>query len=169
MRDIPDGRRSLAAYRPWFYAAAVYNAVWGTATILFPHAYFELIGMGQLDQPAFWRVVGMLLLIYAPAFWWVARNPWRHPHLVLIATAGKVLGPIGFLAAYLAGELPGRFGLLMITNDLIWLPAFFLLPAGCCQDRRAGRSAEGRRFLPLGDPCQRLYAVEFRQSRSTRS
>ena len=126
MSDAPSGKRSLAAYRPWFYAAAVYNAVWGTATILFPHAYFELIGMDRLDHPALWRGVGMLLLIYAPAFWWVARNPWRHPHLVLIATAGKVLGPIGFLAAYLAGELPARFGLLMITNDLIWLPAFFL-------------------------------------------
>ena len=126
MNDVPDGRRSLAAYRPWFYAAAVYNAVWGTATILFPHAYFELIGMDRLDHPALWRGVGMLLLIYAPAFWWVARNPWRHPHLVLIATAGKVLGPIGFLAAYLAGELPARFGLMMITNDLIWLHAFFL-------------------------------------------
>lgn len=126
MNDTPDNERSLAAYHPWFYAAAVYNAAWGIATILFPNAFFELIGMGPLDQPALWRVVGMFLLVYAPAFWWVARNPERHPHLVLIATAGKVLGPIGFATVYLAGELPGRVGLLLIGNDFIWLPAFFL-------------------------------------------
>ena len=126
MSVAPAGGPSLAAYKPWFYAAAVYNAAWGMATILFPHAYFELMGMDRLDHPALWRVVGMLLLVYAPAFWWAARNPWRHPQLVLIATAGKVLGPIGFLATYFAGDLPFRFGLVIISNDLIWLPAFIL-------------------------------------------
>ena len=126
MSDTPGNKRSLAVYRPWFYAAAVYNAAWGITTILFPDAWFELLGMEPPALPSLWRVVGMFLLVYAPAFWWVARNPERHPHLVLIATAGKVLGPIGFVIAYLAGELPGRFGLILIENDLIWLPAFFL-------------------------------------------
>ena len=124
--NTPNNERSLAKYRPWFYAAAVYNAAWGIATILLPNAFFQLIGVGPLDQPALWRVVGMFLLVYAPAFWWVARDPGRHPHLVLIATAGKVLGPIGFVFAYAAGELPGRVGFLLIGNDFIWLPAFFL-------------------------------------------
>ena len=117
MNDTPY----LNAYRPWFYAAAVYNAAWGAATILFPNVFFELIGMGPLEHPSLWRVVGMFLLVYAPAFWWVARNPERHPHLVLIATAGKVLGPVGFGFAWLAGELPSGVGLLLIGNDFIWL------------------------------------------------
>ena len=124
MNEAPNPARSFAAYRPWFYAAAVYNAVWGITTILFPDAWFDLLGMEPPNLPSLWRVSGMFLLVYAPAFWWVARNPERHPHLVLIATAGKVLGPIGFVIAYLAGELPARFGLILIGNDLIWLPVF---------------------------------------------
>ena len=135
---------SFAAYRPWFYAAAVYNAAWGIATILFPNAFFELIGMGPLEHPSLWRVVGMFLLVYTPAFWWVARNPELHPHLVLIATAGKVLGPIGFMFAWLAGELPGQVGLLLIGNDFIWLPAFFLYL------RTVGSTRGWRTFLTGG-------------------
>ncbi len=143
MSGVPDSGPSLAAYKPWFYAAAVYNAAWGIATILFPHAYFDLIGIGRLEQPAIWRFVGMVLLVYAPAFWWVARNPWRHPQLVLIAAAGKTLGPIGFLAAYLTGELPGRFGLVIISNDLIWLPAFFLYLRAVARTRGLGALLKG--------------------------
>jgi hypothetical protein len=26
----------LARYRPWFYAAALYNLLWGSITLLFP-------------------------------------------------------------------------------------------------------------------------------------
>ena len=86
----------------------------------------------------------MFLLVYAPAFWWVARNPERHPHLVLIATVGKVLGPVGFAFAWLAGELPGGVGLLLIGNDFVWLPAFFLYL------RAVGRARGWRTFLTGG-------------------
>ena len=134
----------MNAYRPWFYAAAVYNAAWGIAVILFPDAWFHLFGMEPLEYPSLWRVVGMFLLVYAPAFWWVARNPERHPHLVLIAAAGKVLGPIGFVFAWLTGELPARFGLLLVGNDLIWLPAFFLYL------RTVARTRGWRTFLTGG-------------------
>ena len=37
---------------------------------------------------------------------------------------GKVLGPLGFLTVLVAGELPLRFGFVLLTNDLIWWPAF---------------------------------------------
>lgn len=82
--------------------------------------------MGPLEHPSLWRVVGMFLLVYAPAFWWVARNPERHPHLVLIATAGKVLGPWVSVSPGLRASSPVEVGLLLIGNDFIWLPAFFL-------------------------------------------
>src|SRR5205085_183175 len=36
---------SLARYRPWFYAAALYNLAWGAINILFPRLLFDLVGM----------------------------------------------------------------------------------------------------------------------------
>jgi len=33
---------------------------------------------------------------------------------------------VGFVYAYLTGQLPLAFGLTNLANDLIWLPVFFL-------------------------------------------
>ena len=120
------GHDPLARYRPWFYAAALYNLLWGIVAILFPALFFGLIGMPEPSYPALWQVVGMFVLVYAPAYWWVGRFPTRHRHLILIGLAGKVFGPLGFAWAAATGQLPVAFGLTILTNDLIWWPAFAL-------------------------------------------
>ncbi|MBX3048210.1 MAG: hypothetical protein KIT46_05660 [Anaerolineales bacterium] len=58
-------------YRPWFYAAALYNLFWGALNIFFPAALFSWIGMPPPADTAIWQVVGMFVLVYAPAFGWV--------------------------------------------------------------------------------------------------
>jgi small multidrug resistance pump len=115
----------LRKYSPWFYAAAAYNLVWGAANILFPNLLFDLIGMPRPSNPALWQVVGMFVLVYAPAYWWAARNPAAHRHLVVIALLGKLLGPLGFVWALASEQLPAAFFFVILTNDLIWWPAFF--------------------------------------------
>ena len=124
--DPASGRDPLARYRPWCYAAAIYNLVWGVVAILFPAWLFRAIGIPEPNYPALWQVVGMFVLVYAPAYWWVGRFPTRHRHLILIALLGKVLGPLGFAWSAAAGQLPAAFGLTILTNDLIWWPAFAL-------------------------------------------
>jgi small multidrug resistance pump len=115
---------AFARYRPWFYAATLYNLVWGLITILFPRFFFELVGMTPLNYVAVWQVVGMFVLVFAPAYWWAARHPGRHRHLILIGLLGKLLGPIGFVWSLTIGQLPLVFGWTILTNDLIWWPAF---------------------------------------------
>jgi small multidrug resistance pump len=117
---------NLKHYRLWFYAAAVYNLVWGSVTILYPAWFFKLISMPEPTYLALWQVVGMFVLVYAPAYWWAGRFPERHPHLIVIGLAGKILGPAGFVWSVILGNLPVRFGWAILTNDLIWWPAFFL-------------------------------------------
>ena len=124
--DVSRGTDPLARYRPWFYAAALYNLLWGVVAILFPAFFFSLIGMPEPNYPAFWQVVGMFVMVYAPAYWWAGRFPTRHRHLILIGLAGKVFGPIGFAWSAATGQLPVAFGLTSLTNDLIWWPAFGL-------------------------------------------
>ena len=114
---------NVTRFKSWFYAAAVYNLVWGTTFVLAPGPAVRTLGVAQPDLIA-WRVVGMLVLVYAPAYWCAARSPSQHAHLIAIATLGKILGPLGFAWAAASGALPFRFGLTIVTNDLIWLPAF---------------------------------------------
>lgn len=116
---------ALARYRPWFYAAALYNLLWGVLTALFPFWLFDLVGMPRPNYAPLWQVVGMFVLVYAPAYWWAARYPYRHRHLIVIGLLGKVLGPLGFVGSVALGQLPLAFGLTILTNDLVWWPAFF--------------------------------------------
>ncbi|MCI0397900.1 MAG: alkyl hydroperoxide reductase [Chloroflexi bacterium] len=117
---------TLIRYRPWFYAAAVYNLVWGAINVLLPGLFFDLLGMDPINYPPLWQVVGMFVLVYAPAYWWAARYPDRHPHLIAIGLLGKLLGPAGFAWSVARGDLPLLFGLTILTNDLVWWPAFAL-------------------------------------------
>jgi len=114
----------LKRFRPWFYAAAVYNFIWGSVTVLFPNLFFDLIGEPRPFYPALWQVVGMFVLVYAPAYWWAGRYPDRHSHLIMIGLLGKVLGPVGFVWAAINGQLPLSFGWTNLTNDVIWWPSF---------------------------------------------
>jgi hypothetical protein len=114
----------LGQWRPWFHAAALYNLAWGCWVILAPDSYFRLIGMDPPSPLTFWQVIGMFVLLWAPAYWWASRFPDRFDHLNLLAMIGKILGPIGFIVGVLGGSLPLIFGLTILTNDLIWWPAF---------------------------------------------
>jgi hypothetical protein len=93
----------------WLTAAAAYNAVAGTV--------FVLAAPG-----AAWKCVGMIILVYALGYWFASRRP--NPELVAVGLLGKVLGPIGFVWAVAAGLLPLWFGLVIVSNDVIWWPAF---------------------------------------------
>lgn len=115
----------LRRYSPWFYAAAAYNLAWGATNVLAPATLTRQLGLDSHNLVA-WRVVGMLVLTYSPAYWLVARHPSKHPQLIAVAFLGKVLGPIGYAWAAAIGKLPLAFGITIVTNDLIWLPAFAL-------------------------------------------
>ena len=62
----------LRRYRPWFYAAALYNLLWGATVILRPRQSLRLLGLPDATPAPLWRVVGMLVMVYAPGYWWAA-------------------------------------------------------------------------------------------------
>jgi hypothetical protein len=97
------------ASRRWLRAAATYNAVWGATVVL------------TADAVA-WKCVGMMVLCYAPAYWFASRRPL--PEIVAVGLFGKLLGPLGFAYAYATGALPLAFGLVVLANDVVWWPSF---------------------------------------------
>ncbi len=112
------------AYRVWFYAAAVYNAIWGTVVVLWPNALFDLLHLARPNYPSLFQCIGMMVGVYAIAYWLIARDPVRYAALVWVGLLGKLFGPLGFVISALKGDLPWSFGWINVTNDLIWLPAF---------------------------------------------
>ncbi len=114
-----------ALYRRWFYAAAIYNAVWGSAVVLFPRALLRIAGIGDPAAVPLAQVIGMMVGVYAYGYYLLAREPERYAGLIWIGLAGKTLGPLGFLYSAATGSLPWTFGWVVAFNDLIWWPVFW--------------------------------------------
>ena len=113
------------AYRRWFYAAAIYNAVWGIAVVLFPGPILRLAGLESSDASPLVQVMGMMVGVYAYGYYLLARDPKRYCGLIWIGLAGKTFGPVGFVYSAATGTLPWAFGWICLFNDFIWWPVFW--------------------------------------------
>lgn len=109
------------------WLAAIYNVAWGGWVVLFPLAAFHGLGMPPPNYPFLWQCVGMIVGVYGVGYACAAPHPSRHWPIVLVGLLGKVFGPLGFLTGAFRGELPWRFGLLLVTNDLLWWIPFALI------------------------------------------
>jgi small multidrug resistance pump len=112
------------SFKTWFYAAAAYNLLWGLVVCAAPRWCIEVLGIESLVSPPFLQVLGMVVGVYAYGYWLLARDPNRYCGLVWIGLVGKVLGPLGFTFYAMQGAMPWSFGATIITNDLLWWPAF---------------------------------------------
>ena len=112
---------------PVLKAAGIYNVVWGAVIVAFPHAGFDALGLERANHPAIVQCLGMVVGVYGIGYWLAARDPLGQWPLVFVGLLGKVLGPMGFLYYALRGDLPWSFGLLNVTNDLIWWGPFTVI------------------------------------------
>jgi hypothetical protein len=115
---------TFRAYRPWFWAAVVYNVTWGVSVVVYPRWLLWFVGSSEASAPLA-QSVGMMVAVYAYGYYLLARDPERYAPFIWIALAGKIFGAVGFLYCALAGGLPARFGVVTLMNDVIWLPAFW--------------------------------------------
>jgi small multidrug resistance pump len=105
--------------------AALYNFAWGAWVIIFPNSFFDFISIERPNYPEIWQCVGMIVGVYGIGYWLASNNPIQHYPIVLVGFLGKILGPIGFLQALITGRFPLAFGMIIVFNDLIWLPSFY--------------------------------------------
>ena len=112
------------SYQYWFYAAAVYNLAWGIFVCAFPQWCIDFLKIQAMVSVPFLQVLGMVVGVYAYGYWLMARDPARYCGLIWVGLAGKVLGPLGFAYYASKGVLPWAFGATILTNDLMWWPAF---------------------------------------------
>lgn len=112
---------------PMLRAAGAYNMIWGSWVVLFPLSFFEWFGLTLPNYPMIWQSVGMIVGVYGLGYWISSYNPQRHWPIVLVGFLGKVFGPVGAVYYMFLGQFPFQFGLINITNDLIWIIPFGLV------------------------------------------
>lgn len=148
MNSTPNREAPVWASR-WLAAAGIYNLLWGAVTIAFPHLLFDLANMERINYPQVWQCVGMIVGVYGVGYLIAATQPRVHWPIVLVGLLGKIFGPIGFAFALLTGDLPLRFGLTILTNDLIWWVPFTMIlwDAAIYRKREQRPGASYRRFV----------------------
>lgn len=118
-------------YRPWMSItlklAGIYNLLWGLSVILFPGMFFNLFNMPQPHYPQIWQCLGMAIGLYGIAYLIAAKHPLKWWPITLIGLLGKIFGPLGFLYAILTTDFPPSFGIIILTNDLIWWIPFSII------------------------------------------
>ncbi|MCH7903082.1 MAG: hypothetical protein IH944_00785 [Armatimonadetes bacterium] len=117
-------------FRPWFYAAAAYNLLWGLGVIVFAQQAISMWSLQEFVSVPFLQVLGMMVGVFAYGYWLVARDPVRYADFIWIGLAGKLFGISGFLFYAFSGVLPWNMGWMILFNDVVWLPAFVLFLAG---------------------------------------
>jgi hypothetical protein len=134
-------------HRQWMrlvlWAAGAYNLAWGAWVVLAPQAFFRLLELAPPNYPEIWQCLGMVVGVYGVGYLIAARDPLRHWPLVLVGLLGKLLGPIGFLAAALSGSLPWRFAWMIVGNDLLWWVPFGVILWRAWQGGASGRRPSG--------------------------
>lgn len=113
-------------YRFVFLLAGLYNFAFGLWTLVRPQSFFTLFGLEPLNHPAVWQCLGMVVGVYGAGYLWAAFNLDRARPIIALGLAGKVLGPLGWVAVAASGDWPTHTGLLIVFNDLVWWPPFSL-------------------------------------------
>lgn len=124
-------------YRIVFLLAALYNFAFAFWTAAWPLSFFHVFGLAPVNHPAIWQCLGMVIGVYGAGYAWAAYRPESGKPIIALGLAGKILGPIGWVAIVASGEWPVRTITLIIFNDLVWwLPfSLFLLEGTRLGDR----------------------------------
>jgi hypothetical protein len=109
-----------------FVAAGLYNIAWGLWAAVDPQWLFRFAEMPPINYPEIFACLGMVVGLYGVIYFEVARRPEQGILLAAVGLIGKILGPIGWLRLYLAGQWPGSSIVMCLTNDLVWWIPFSL-------------------------------------------
>jgi len=151
--EVEQGESAGTPGRRVLTAAGIYNLLWGLFVILRPEAFFRWASFEPLpNYPQLWQCMGMVIGVYGIGYLIAASDTVRHWPIVLVGLLGKVLGPLGFVWTAGHGQLPWRFGVLIVTNDLIWWVPFTLVLWNAWKHHREAGSCQRlpKPLLPTG-------------------
>ena len=124
-------------------AAGIYNIIFGALAVIWPNSFFEMADMEVPRYPFLWQCIGMIVGVYGLGYLAASRDPIRHWPIVMVGLLGKIFGPIGFLQAALSGSITWTFGILILTNDLIWWIPFTLILVAAWKHHRVETQSSG--------------------------
>jgi len=137
---------------PWMkfvlFGAGLCYLVFGLWVNLFPHDYFDHLGIARPNHPMIWNAVGLGAAALGIGFLIAARNPYRHWLLVLFGFLKSSFVLWTAIRAWIDGSIGFSATLFVVFDDLIWwFPLACILWA--CLQAHLGRPIPGTRPFTL--------------------
>jgi hypothetical protein len=127
-------------------AAGFYHICFGALSNIFPHLWFDWLGVDRPNPALLWHAVGVMIGVLGVGFVLAARNPISHWLIVLTGFLKFSLGIVGFGTKIAQHDLPLRAMWMMAMNDLIWWGPFLAILWACL---RAYAGVPPTRLNPL--------------------
>jgi len=112
-------------------AAGFYHLIFAVWAIVWPHGWFDWIGMEHPNHPLMWQGVGLVMGVFGIGLILAAKNPIHHWMIVLTGLVKFTLGIIGFGSALFHHEIAVRSFWIMVADDLIWWAPFAAILWAC--------------------------------------
>jgi hypothetical protein len=142
-----DGRCKTPRWmRAVMLAAGFYHLLFAAWANLWPHLWFDWMGIERPNHLLLWQVVGLVAGVLGLTLLIAAKNPIHHWLVVLVGFVKFTLVILGFTIALLQGQIPPRAGWLMLADGVWWVPFAVILWA-CV---RAHTGVPPSRAEPLG-------------------
>lgn len=101
--------------------AGLYHLLFALWVNLWPHLWFEWMGLEQPNHPMLWRGVGLLAGVLGIGLLIAARDPIRNWLLVLVGFFKSLISLIAISTAISQGTLPVAAIWVMLVDDLVWI------------------------------------------------
>jgi len=127
---IAEKIETIPTWTKWVLVlSGIYNIVWGGLVAAFPVEFLALGGFNNLDPITLTLMKGMAMMVavYGLTYIVAAPNYLKYWPVVLAGFLARVFGPIGFLVNVQEGVFTWDIGIMIIFNDLIWLPFYTVM------------------------------------------
>lgn len=102
-------------------SAGLYHLLFALWVNLWPHLWFDWMGLEQPNHPMLWRGVGLLSGVLGVGLLIAARDPIRNWLIVLVGFVKLLISSIAIGMAIVHDTLPTSGFWLLLVDDLIWL------------------------------------------------
>lgn len=127
-------------------AAGFYHLLFAVWANLWPHLWFDWMGIERPNHLLLWQAVGVVSGVLGLTLLIAAKNPIHHWLVVLVGFVKFTLVILGFTISLLQGQIPSRAGWLMLADGVWWVPFAVILWA-CV---RAHTGVPPSRAEPMG-------------------
>lgn len=115
-----------SVWKPFFFAAAAFNAIVGLSLLATPANFYEMNGLPQPAQFLEARILGWMIIMFGAGYVLIAQRTITSASFIVLMALGK-MGVVVLTVTYWLEGAVNTSGMLLGLGDLLWALGFIYL------------------------------------------